>query len=129
MSEKTPDRIEVQRTEDAISMLAEILGPQLGTDGTDLAEQRINKMRFSRLNLLEILPIMYFKGHKNPWIKNRMDDYLDLKMSFEGHERSKVIADVLKSFGGSREQPKKKKDERGWVGRNVTKRNKGPDEE
>jgi len=35
----------------------------------------------------------------------------------------------LKAVGGSREQPKKKKDDRGWVGRNITKRNKGPDEE
>ena len=129
MSEKTPDRIEVVRTEDAVSLLAEKLGPQLGTDGNDLAEQKINVMRFTRLNLLEILPIMYFKGHENPWIKERMDDYMNLKMSFEGHERSKLIVEALKAVGGSREQPKKKKDDRGWVGRNLTKRGKGPDDE
>jgi len=129
MSEKPPDRVHVIRSEDASSLLAETLGPQLGSDGTTLSEQKVDTMRLTRLNLLEILPIMYFKGHENPWIKERMDDYMNLKMSFEGHERAKLIVEALKAVGGSREQPKKKKDERGWVGRNITKRNKGPDEE
>jgi len=129
MSEKAPDRIEVQRTEDASSLLAEKLGPQLGSDGTTLSEQKVDTMRLTRLNLLEILPIMYFRGHKNNWIKERMNDYMDLKMSFEGHERSKLIVEALKAVGGSREQKKRKKDDRGWVGRNLTKRNKGPDDE
>jgi len=129
MSEKQPDRIEVQRLEDASSLLAESLGPQIGSDGTTLSEQKIDRMRLSRLNLLEIMGVMYFKGHKNKWIKDRMDDYLDLKMSFEGHERSKLIVEALKAVGGSKEAKKKKKDDRGWVGRNLTKRGQGPDDE
>jgi hypothetical protein len=128
MSDK-PDKVEVYRTEDALSKATEVLAPQLGTDGVDLAEQRINIMRFTRLNPLEILPIMYFQGHTNSWIKDRMDDYMNLKMSEEGHERAKLIVDALKAIGGKMEPPKKRKDDRSWTQRNITKRGQGPDDD
>jgi len=129
MTEREADRIEIHRSEDALSVGTEILAPQLGTDGIQLAEQTVNVMRLTRLNMLEILPIMYFMGHDNDWIKERMEDYMNLKMSEEGHERSKLIVEALKAIGGKKEPPKKKKDDRNWVQRNVTARNKGQDDE
>lgn len=129
MAQTTPDKVEVIRMEDALSRATEILAPQLGTDGIQLAEQVINEMRFTRLNKLEILPIMYFMGHENDWIKERMIDYMNLKMSEEGHERAVLIVEALKAIGGKIEPPKQKKDDRSWVQRNVTRRNKGPDDQ
>jgi hypothetical protein len=129
VSQDKADKIEVLRTEDALSRAVDILGPQLGSDGEDLAEQIINVKRFSRLNMMEILPIMYFLGHDNDWIKERMVDYMDLKMSEEGHERAVLVVEALKAIGGKVEPPRKKKDDRSWTERHFTKRNKGPDDE
>jgi hypothetical protein len=129
MSDQKADRVEVFRQEDALSKATEVLAPQLGSDGEDLSNQVINVMRFTRLNPIEIMPIMYFLGHKNNWIKDRMTDYMNLKMSEEGHERSKLIVEALKAIGGKIEPPKKKKDDRNWTQRHITARNKGPEEE
>jgi hypothetical protein len=125
MSQKPPERVEVLRTEDAMKEAVSILAPQLGTDGIDLAEQRINEMRFTRLNILEITAIAYFRRHENSWIKEYMSDYMNLKMSEEGHERYNVIVEVMKAIGGSTSEKPKKKDERNWHQRNITQRNKG----
>jgi hypothetical protein len=126
--EKAPERVEVHRTEDAMKEAVSILGPQLGTDGATLAEQLIDVRRFTRLNKLEIVAIAYFNRHENDWVKEFMGDYMNLKMSEEGNERSKLIVEALKAVGGHRPEQRKKQDDRGWVQRNVTARNKGPEE-
>jgi hypothetical protein len=126
---KAPDRVEVLRTEDAMKEAVAILGPQLGTDGADLAEQLIDVRRFTRLNKLEIVSIAYFNRHENDWVKDFMGDYMNLKMSEEGHERSALIVEALKAVGGHRAESKKKQDDRNWLGRNVTRRNQGPDDQ
>jgi len=105
------------------------LAPQLGTDQIDLSEFVINEMRFTRLNNMEILPIMYFMGHDNDWIKERMTDYMNLKMSHEDDPRYRVIVDALKAIGGKIDPKKKKRDDRGFIGKHFTRRNKGPDDE
>ena len=130
ITEKAPDKVEVLRTEDALSIGTEILAPQLGTDGIDLADQIVDVLRFTRLNKLEILPIMYYLGEdEDSWIHKSMKIYMNLKMSEEGHERSVLVVKALQALGGRMPQPKKKKDTRNIIERNLTRRNKGPDDE
>jgi len=129
MAEKAPDRLEVLQTVDALSRAVDILAPQLGTDQIDLSDFVINVMRFTNLNNLEILPIMYFRGHENEWIKERMTDYMNLKMSHEKDPRYRVVVDALKAIGGKIEPKKKKKDDRGFIGKHFTKRGQGPEDE
>ena len=125
---KAPERVEVHRTEDAMKEAVTILGPQLGTDGAMLSEFKIDPRRMSRLNLLEITATAYFlPDHDDDWIGGFLGNYLNLKMSEEGHERSVLLVEALKAIGGVPKQKNEKRDDRGWVQRNVTARNKGPD--
>lgn len=123
------ERVEVLRTEDSMKEAVSIIAPQLGTDGQKLSELLIDPRRMTRLNKLEILSIAYFLEHDNDWIRTFMGNYMNLKMSEEGHERAVLLVEALKAIGGAKPDSKKKQDNRGWVGRNVTARNKGPDDE
>lgn len=119
--------------EDALAKATEILAPQLASDGELLAQGKVDVRRFTRLNKLEIVAIAYFsqeaKLEENEWLEGFLDDYQNLKMSEEGHERSKLIVEALGNIGRVEKPSRKLKDERGWVQRNLTARNKGPDEE
>ena len=133
MTENPPARIEVHRTEDATAKAVEILGPQLGSAGRFLAEQEIDDRKMSRLNKLEIVAIAYFGqeaiAEDNDWLKGFLGDYLALKMSEDGHEHAKLLVEALGNIARTGSTPKKRRDERGWVQRNVTARNKGSEEE
>ena len=133
MTEPPPARIEVHRTEDATAKAVEILGPQLGSAGRFLAELEIDDRKMSRLNKLEIVAIAFFDQEAivedNDWLKGFLGSYLALKMSEEGHERSKLLVEALGNISRAGSVPKKKRDERGWTQRNITARNKGPEEE
>lgn len=126
---ESPKRVEVHQVEDAMKEAVSILAPQLGTDGVKLAEQLVDVRRMTRLNKLEIVAIAYFlPDHEKDWIGSFMDGYMNLKMSEEGHERPVLLVEALKAIGGVPKQTAVKKDDRGWVGRNLTARNQGPDE-
>ncbi len=129
MTEATPERIDVLRIEDAQAQATKILAPQLASDSNDLAEGRVDVRRLTRLNKLEIVAISYFsqeaKLEENTWLAGFLNDYMNLKMSEEGHERSKLIVEALGKLGKESTPQKKKGDDRGWLGRNVTARNKG----
>ena len=131
MTENPPARIEIHRTEDATAKAVEILAPQLASAGTFLADLEIDDRKMSRLNKLEIVAIAYFEqeaiAEDNDWLKGFLGSYLALKMSEEGHERSKLLVEALGRIGGSDDAPLRRPDDRGWVKRNVTARNKGPE--
>ena len=124
-----PERVEVLRTEDSMKAGVDIIAPQLGTDGVKLAEQIIDARRMTRLDIFEIMAMTHFIEHKNNYARKFADNYLNLKMSEEGHERAVLLVEALKAIGGAKPEKKQKQDHRGWVERNVTARNKGPDEE
>ena len=124
-----PERVEVLRMEDSMKEAVAIIAPQLGTDGQKLAEMLIDPRRMTRLNKLEIVSLAYFLEHDNDWVRSFMGNYMNLKMSEEGHERAVLLVEALKAIGGAKQETKKKQDNRGWLGRNVTARNKGPDAE
>jgi len=128
-----PSRVEVLRTEDASSKAVEILGPQLGSAGKFLEELEIDDRKMSRLNKLEIVAISFFNqeaiAEDNDWLKGFLGDYLALKMSEEGHERSKLLVEALGKIGRENVPTKKKQDDRSWTQRNVTARNKKPEGE
>ncbi len=132
MTEKAPERIDVIRIENAATKATEILAPQLGSDKTILAEGKIDTRRMTRLNKLEIVALTYFRQEAyledNEWLKGFIDDYESYKMSEEGHERVNLIVEALGKIGGWSEDSSKTKDERGWLGRNITARNKDPEE-
>ena len=123
------ERVEVLRTEDSMKEAVAIIAPQLGTDGAKLSEQLIDARRMTRLDIFEIMAMTHFIDHKNDYARRFADHYLNLKMSEEGHERSVLLVEALKAIGGASQEKKQKQDKRGWLGRNVTARNKGPDDE
>ena len=128
-----PSRTETIRVEDSMSKATEIITPQLASSGKFLVDQEIDDRKMSRLNKLEIVAIAFFNQEAiqedNSWLKGFLGDYLALKMSEEGHERSKLLVEALGNIGRHESPTKKKRDERGWVGRNLTARNKGPESE
>lgn len=126
---RSTERVEIRRTEDAMREAVVILGSQLGSDGTDLSEMRVDPRRFSRVNLMEVVALAYFDNHENDWVQDFGESYLNLKMSIEGHERSKLIVEAIKGIGGSRVASKKKVDDRNWHQRNLTQRNKEPEDD
>ena len=132
MTEPPPERIDVIRIEDAQAQATKVLAPQLGSDKTLLAEGKIDTRRMTRLNKLEIVALTYFrqeaKLEENDWLTGFIEDYESYKMSEEGHERAKLIVEALGKLGKESATPPKKGDARGWLGRNVTARNKGPEE-
>jgi hypothetical protein len=116
-----------------LAKATEILAPQLASDGKLLAQGKVDVRRFTRLNKLEIVAIAYFnqeaKLEENDWLTGFLDDYQNLKMSEEGHERSKLIVEALGRIGGFNEPSPRKPDDRNWIGRNVTARNKDPNKD
>ena len=127
-----PARVEILKTEDSSTEAVKIIAPQLGSAGKFLELMEIDDRKMSRLNKLEIVAISYFNQEAiqedNEWLQGFLGDYLALKMSEEGHERSKLLVDALGKIGRENTQDRKKRDERGWVQRNVTARNKGIEE-
>lgn len=127
-----PSKVEVHRSEDASSKAVEILGPQLGSAGRFLEELEIDDRKMSRLNKLEIVAISFFNqeaiAEDNDWLKGFLGDYLALKMSEEGHERSKLLVEALGKIGRENVPSRKKRDDRSWTQRNVTRRNKNPED-
>lgn len=122
------ERIDTLRIIDALAKATEILAPQIGIDGVDLAEQRIDTRRMTRLNKLEILALSYFRRHENSWVRDFMNDYENYKMSEENHERAVLIVEALGNIGRSLEpKTKKPKDERSFVERHFTKRGQEPE--
>lgn len=122
------ERVEVIKLQDALTKATEILAPQIGIDGGDLAEQKIDVRRMTRLNKLEILAVAYFRRHDNAWVKDFMEDYVNLKMSDEADPRYRVIVDALGMIGReSGFEPRRSEDERSWIQRNITQRNKDKD--
>jgi hypothetical protein len=125
---KAPERVEVHRTEDAMSRGVDVIAPQLGTDGGKLAKGEIDIRRMTRLNPIEIIAIAHFNAsYTDGYYFRFMSQYMNLKTSEEGHERPKLLVDALKAIGGGQKERQQKRDDRNWVQRNVTKRNKGPD--
>ena len=133
MNDETPSRIEVHRTEDGNTKAVEIIGPQLGSAGKFLAEQEIDDRKMTRLNKLEIVALSYFgqeaKLEENDWLLGFLDDYRAYKMSEEGHERSKLLVEALGKIGRENVPTRKKRDDRSWTQRNLTARNKRPEDE
>lgn len=133
MSQEQPSRIEVHRTEDASAKAVEILGPQLGSSGKYLEELEIDDRKMTRLNKLEIVAIAYFNqeaiAEDNDWLSGFLGDYMALKMSEEGHERSKLLVEALGKIGRENVPSRKKRDDRSWTQRNLTARNKNPEDE
>lgn len=127
---KAPERVEVLRTEDAMKAGVDVIAPQLGTDGELLAKGIVDIRRNTRLNKIEIIAIAHFLASypEGGWYKRYMGEYMNLKTSEEGHERPKLLVEALKAIGGYQKEKAPRRDARSWVQRNVTKRNKGPDE-
>ena len=132
MSQESPARVEVIRHEDSSAKAVEIIGPQLGSAGRFLEELEIDDRKMSRLNKLEIVAIAYFgqeaDQEDNDWLKGFLGDYLALKMSEEGHERSKLLVEALGKIGRENAPSRKKRDDRSWTERNLTRRNKRPED-
>lgn len=130
---ETPSRIEVIRHEDSSAKAVEIIGPQLGSAGRFLEELEIDDRKMSRLNKLEIVAISYFNQEAiqedNDWLAGFLGDYLALKMSEEGHERSKLLVEALGKIGKENTPTRRKRDNRSWTERNFTRRNQKPEDE
>jgi hypothetical protein len=125
-----PDRVEVHRTEDAMKAGVDVIAPQLGSDGETLAENRNDPRRLTRLNLFEIMGVAHFESSypEDCWYNRYMNNYMNLKMSEEGHERSKLLVKALEAIGGAARIKKQKEDDRGLLARNIWARNKKPED-
>ena len=132
MTENPPARIEVLKTEDSSTEAVKIIAPQLGSAGSFLEELEIDDRKMSRLNKLEIVAISFFNqeaiAEDNDWLKGFLGDYLALKMSEEGHERSKLLVEALGKIGRETMPTRRKRDDRSWTQRNVTRRNQKPED-
>lgn len=132
---ETSGRTETFISVDALSKAIDILAPQLASDALDLSNLKINYMRFTRLSKGEMLNVLYFHdkneetGKHKDWYSRKMEEWMNLRMSEEGHERSVLIVKALSALGSPKTSRQPKKDKRGMLARNLWARNQSPDDE
>ncbi len=129
MSDKTVER--KVSYEDAVSKATEIIGPQLAGDANDVVEGIVDVRRFSRVNKIEVTWMSYFSNipliRGGRYAKKIVIENLNLLMSLEGHERSKLLVKALGMLTGVKTEPKK--DTRNVIEKYITKRGQKPEEE
>jgi len=119
------------RIVDASTKTAEVLIPQWGSDREYLEEGKVDVRRFSNIEKVWLLPLSYFMlkkrkhggGYSNDWCIN----WLNLCYSIEAQHKKLQISLQQAVTGGKAGTPKTK-DTRNWIQRNVTQRNKKPEE-
>ena len=100
--------------EDASSVSAKILVPQLGTDKAELAKGRVDVRRFSNIDEVEAIWLNWFMqipdAQGGDWARRFCEGHLNLKYSIGG-ENKKLVVEMQKAISGlsdAPEAPKKK---------------------
>jgi len=124
------DKKQIIEYKDAVSEALRIIAPQIGVDFEGLQEGKIDPRRLSRINKIESFWMSWFlhlpDNEGGEFMREFIEDMLNLNMSLEGHERSKLLVEALRAVTTSQKTQDKAKDNRNWIERNITKRGLEP---
>lgn len=117
--------------QDAASESARVLVPQMGTDRSDLEEGKFDTRRFTNITEVDIIWLSWFDTlpdkYGGQWARAWAEAYRNHSYSVDGENKKLVVA-MQQAVSGGRDASPKKKDDRSWIQKNVTQRNKEPEE-
>lgn len=133
ISEEVKDGSGTQRIvfQDAASESARVLVPQMGTDHNDLAEGKYDTRRFTNIDYVDVIWLSWFDTLPDKfggqWARAWAESYRNHAYSVNG-ENKKLVVQMQQAVSGGKDKDMKKKDQRSWLQRNLTQRNKEPEE-
>lgn len=117
--------------QDAVSESAKILVPQMGTDQNELAEGKYDTRRFTNISLVDVIWLSWFDTlpdkYGGEWSRKWADSYRNHAYSVDGENKKLVVA-MQQAVSGGKDKSIKKKDERTFIQKHLTQRNKEPEE-
>ena len=100
--------------EDASSVSAKILVPQLGSDRTDLAKGKVDVRRFTNIPEVDVIWLNWFmnlpKQYGGSWGKTFCENHMNLRYSVNG-ENKKLSVEMVRAIRGDKDEkaePRKK---------------------
>jgi len=100
--------------EDASSVSAKILVPQLGSDRKSLAKGEVDVRRFTNIPEVDVIWLNWFmnlpKQYGGDWASKFCENHMNLRYSVNG-ENKKLAVEMVRALAGDKEEkqePKKK---------------------
>lgn len=105
--------------EDASSVSAKILVPQLGSDRNKLAKGEVDVRRFTNIPEVDVIWLNWFmnlpKQYGGAWAQTFCDNYMNLRYSVDG-ENKKLSVEMVRAIAGDKEEKREAKP-KGILGR------------
>jgi len=115
-SDVKPTRVII---EDASSVSAKILVPQLGSDRNKLAKGEVDVRRFTNIPEVDVLWLNWFmnlpKQYGGGWAKGFCENHMNLRYSIDG-ENKKLSVEMVRALTNNKEDTKEPK-KKGILGR------------
>lgn len=98
--------------EDASSVSAKILVPQLGSDRKKLAKGEVDVRRFTNIPEIDVLWLNWFMNipdqYGGGWARNFCENHMNLRYSVNG-ENKKLSVEMVRAITGDKEEKKEPK--------------------